>query len=77
MTSEARGDVMTDNGVRSSGGAPQKELGIGRTVIYSVCLAIFTVISAFLQISGIEFFGSVPSFTLALICAIGFIICQN
>ena len=64
---------MTDN-IRSSGGANGKELGARRIIIYSVCLTVMTVFATFLQISGIEFFGSVPSFTLALICAIGFIL---
>ena len=70
---KARGDGMVDGKNHSSYDVGAGQIGIGKTVIYCVCIFILLVLGTFLQISGIEIFGAVPAISLALVCAVGFI----
>ena len=54
-------------------GRDGRERKIWQTVAYSISFAILLFLSAILQTTCLSFFGKAPALTLALICAIGFI----
>ncbi len=50
-----------------------KEVNVGRVIGYSAAFALIVVICAAAQCTSFKMFGATPPFTLAVICAIGFI----
>jgi cell shape-determining protein MreD len=68
----ARGERMVEGKNHSTYGSTGK-IGIGKIIIYGICIFILLTLGVFLQIGGIEIFGAVPAISLALVCAVGFI----